>query len=209
MLEIPNRILIADDHRATLHLLKRTLENWGFEVIAVEDGEAALRILQSDDAPPLAILDWMMPKINGVEVCAGVRQRDNQPYIYMMLLTALMKKRHIMEGLEGGADDFVNKPFDADELYARIKAGQRVVALERTLQRRVDELQEALAHVKKLKQLLPICMYCKKIRDDGDYWRQIEEYIHTETGADFSHGICPDCLARFNQEMGKSEEAGS
>jgi DNA-binding response OmpR family regulator len=202
MHEIPNRILVAEDHRTTRHFLQRLLESWGFEVIAVEDGEEALKILQSDDAPPLAILDWMMPKLDGVKVCAGVRQSNNQPYIYMMLLTALAKKDEIKAGLEAGADGYVSKPFDSDELRARIRAGQRVVKLERSLQRRVDELQNALADVKKLKQLLPICMYCKNVRDDRDYWHQIEDYIHTETGADFSHGVCPDCMAKLEAELG-------
>jgi phosphoserine phosphatase RsbU/P len=204
MLEIPNRILVADDHRTTLHFLQRILESWGFEVIAVEDGEAALKILQAEDAPPLALLDRVMPKVDGAEVCALVRKRNHQPYIYMMLLTAMTKKHDIATGLEAGADDSVSKPFDADELGARIRVGQRVVMLERTLQRRVEELEKALADVKKLKQLLPICMYCKNIRDDRDYWRQIEEYIHTETGADFSHGICPDCMERVKAEIAAS-----
>jgi len=204
MLEIPNRILVAEDHRTTLHFLQRIIESWNFEVIAVEDGEAALNVLESDEAPPLAILDWMMPKLDGAKVCASIRQRSDQPYIYMMLLTALEKKRDVTAGLEAGADDYVSKPFDAEELHARIRAGQRVVKLERTHQRRVGELQRALADVKKLKQLLPICMYCKNIRDDRDYWRQIEEYIHTKTGADFSHGICPDCMEKVKAELERS-----
>jgi sigma-B regulation protein RsbU (phosphoserine phosphatase) len=202
MLEIPNRILIAEDHRSTLHFLQRILESWGFEVTAVEDGEAALEILQSKDAPPLAILDRRMPKLDGAKVCAVIRETSHQPYIYMMLLTAMIKKQDIMVGLEAGADDYVSKPFDFEELHARIRAGQRVVVLERTLQRRVDELQTAIADVRKLKQLLPICMYCKNIRDTRDYWHQIEEYIHAETGADFSHGVCPDCMARLKAELG-------
>jgi sigma-B regulation protein RsbU (phosphoserine phosphatase) len=201
MLEIPNRILIAEDHRTTLHFLQRIIESWDFEVIAVEDGEAALSVLESDEAPPLAILDWVMPKLDGINVCASVRRRSNQPYIYMVLLTALVKKRDITAGLEAGADDYMSKPFDANELHARIRAGQRVVKLERMHRRRVGELQQALADVKKLKQLLPICTYCKNIRDDRDYWHQIEEYIHTETGADFSHGICPDCMERVQAEL--------
>jgi sigma-B regulation protein RsbU (phosphoserine phosphatase) len=201
MLAIPNRILIADDHRSTLHFLQRIVESWGFEVVAVEDGEAALQILQSDDAPPMAILDWMMPKLDGVKVCAAVRRANKQPYVYVILLTALAKKNEITAGLEAGADDYLSKPFDSTELRARIRAGQRVIMLERKLHRKVDELQEALADVKKLKQLLPICTFCKNIRDDRDYWRQIEEYIHTETGADFSHGICPDCMAKVEAEL--------
>ena len=90
------------------------------------------------------------------------------------------------------------KPFDPDELRARLKVGQRVVELERQLAKRVNDLEQALADVKKLRRLLPICMYCKSVRDDKDYWHEIEEYIHTETGADFSHGICPNCMKKLH-----------
>jgi len=192
-----NRILIAEDHYVSRHLLERNLTNWGFDVVTAEDGARAAEILEADDAPSLAILDWMMPKMDGAEVCTRVRQTSGRPYIYLVLLTAKSQKEEIAAGLEAGADDYVIKPFDPDELRARLKVGQRVVDLERTLARRVDDLQNALADVKKLRGLLPICMYCKSIRDDRDYWHQIEEYIHEETGTDFSHGICPACLERM------------
>ncbi len=171
--------------------------NWGFQVTTAEDGEAALQILESDDAPSLAILDWMMPKMDGVEVCRRVRQQSDRPYIYLVLLTARSQKEEIASGLEAGADDYVIKPFDPDELRARLKVGQRVVDLERTLARQISELQTALADVKRLKGLLPICMYCKSIRDDKLYWRQLEEFLHAETGTDFSHSICPGCMAKL------------
>jgi DNA-binding response OmpR family regulator len=197
-----NRILIAEDHYVSRHLLERNLSNWGFEVITAEDGDAAVRVLESADAPPLAIVDWMMPKLDGLEVCRRIREKKDRPYIYLVLLTAKSHKEEIATGLEAGADDYVIKPFDPDELRARLKVGQRVVELERQLAKRVTDLEQALADVKKLRRLLPICMYCKSVRDDKDYWHEIEEYIHTETGADFSHGICPNC-------MGKLHETGS
>jgi sigma-B regulation protein RsbU (phosphoserine phosphatase) len=197
-----NRILIAEDHYVSRHLLERNLSNWGFEVITAEDGEAAVRVLESKDAPPLAIVDWMMPRMDGLEVCRRVRELRDRPYIYLVLLTAKSHKEEIATGLEAGADDYVVKPFDPDELRARLKVGQRVVELERTLARKIDDLQTALADVKKLKHLLPICMYCKSVRDDQDYWHQIEEYIHTETGADFSHGICPACMDKLKVDGG-------
>ncbi len=192
----PTRILIAEDHYVSRHLLERNLTNWGFDVIAAEDGEKAAEILGRDDAPSLAILDWMMPKMDGVEVCSRVRQNTGRPYIYLVLLTAKSQKEEIAAGLEAGADDYVIKPFDPDELRARLKVGQRVVNLERALAKRVSDLETALDDVKKLKRLLPICMYCKRIRDDQDYWHQIEEFIHEETGTDFSHGICPGCMEK-------------
>jgi DNA-binding response OmpR family regulator len=195
-----NRILIAEDHYVSRHLLERNLTNWGFDVVAAEDGEAALAILDSDDAPPLAIIDWMMPKVDGLEVCSRVRKMEERPYVYLVLLTAKSQKEEIAAGLDAGADDYVVKPFDPDELRARLKVGQRVVALERMLAGKIRDLEQALSDVKKLKRLLPICMYCKRVRDDQDYWHQIEEYIHSETGTDFSHGICPSCLEKLGKE---------
>src|SRR5207248_8768694 len=135
-------------------------------VVTAEDGEAALAILERDDSPALAIIDWMMPKLDGLEVCTRVRQQMNRPYIYLVLLTAKSLKEEIATGLEAGADDYVIKPFDPDELRARLKVGQRVVELERQLAKRVTDLVQALADVKKLRRLLPICMYCKSVRDD-------------------------------------------
>ena len=194
-----NRILIAEDHYVSRHLLERNLSNWGFTVITAEDGVEAAEVLEREDAPSLAILDWMMPKMDGVEVCSRVRRKTGRPYIYLVLLTAKSQKEEIAAGLEAGADDYVVKPFDPDELRARLKVGQRVVDLERTLAKRVEDLQTALLDVKKLKRLLPICMYCKSIRDDQDYWHQVEEYIHEETGTDFSHGICPLCMEKMRR----------
>ena len=196
-----NRILIAEDHHVSRHLLERNLQNWGFEVISVEDGEAAAAILDQPDAPSIAILDWMMPKIDGAELCQRVRQQTGRSYIYLLLLTAKGQKDEIAEGLAAGADDYVVKPFDPNELRARLKVGQRVVELERTLAQRVADLETALDDVKRLKELLPICMYCKSVRDDQDYWRQIDEYIHAETGTDFSHGICPICMDKLGKGL--------
>jgi sigma-B regulation protein RsbU (phosphoserine phosphatase) len=192
-----NRVLVAEDHQVSRHLLERNLQNWGFEVISAQNGKEAAEILDGPDAPALAILDWMMPQMDGVEVCQSVRRHTDRPYIYLLLLTAKSQKDEIAAGLDAGADDYVIKPFDPDELRARLKVGQRVVELERTLEKRVQDLEVALADVRKLKSLLPICMYCKSIRDDGDYWREIDEYIYRETGTDFSHGICPACMAKL------------
>jgi sigma-B regulation protein RsbU (phosphoserine phosphatase) len=197
-----DRILIAEDHHVSRHLLERNLQNWGFEVVSATDGEAAVEILETPGAPSIAVLDWMMPKMDGVEVCRRVRQQVNRPYIYLLLLTAKSQKEEIAAGLDAGADDYVVKPFDPSELRARLTVGQRVVALERALAKRVQDLQTALDDVKRLKRLLPICMYCKSVRDDQDYWRQIDEYIHVETGTDFSHGICPSCLDRLTKGNG-------
>lgn len=196
-----NRILIAEDHYVSRHLLERNLTNWGFEVFTAEDGVAAMKILESEDPPPLAILDWMMPEIDGLEVCRRVRSRLEIPYVYLLLLTAKSQKEEVAAGLEAGADDYVVKPFDPDELRARLKVGKRVVTLERALAKKVRDLEAALLDVKEMRKLLPICMYCKSVRDDQDYWHQIEEYMHANAGTDFSHGICPECMKKMKQEI--------
>jgi phosphoserine phosphatase RsbU/P len=196
-----NRILVAEDHHVSRHLLERNLQNWGFEVVTAEDGAAAAEILAGPEAPAIAILDWMMPGMDGVEVCQQVRRKHGNPYIYLLMLTAKSQKDEIAAGLDAGADDYVIKPFDPDELRARLKVGQRVVELERALDKRVRELETALSDVKRLKSLLPICMYCKSVRDDQDYWHQIDEYIYTETGTDFSHGICPACMEKIGKGL--------
>jgi DNA-binding response OmpR family regulator len=187
------RILIADDAPTSRHLLKLTLRKWGYDLTLAADGGQAFTALQGPEAPPLAILDWMMPELDGVEVCRRLRslQCANPPYI--ILLTALNRKTHIVAGLEAGADDYLTKPFDASELLARVQVGQRMVELRQALAHRVKELEEALARVNVLQGLLPICAYCKKIRDDKNYWHQVESYVARHSEARFSHGICPAC----------------
>lgn len=190
-----SRVLIADDHHLSRQVLERNLVSWGFNVISVENGRQALDVLETGDAPPLAILDWRMPGLNGIEVCRRVREHAERPYTYLILLTSLSEKEQISQGLKAGADEYVIKPFSPQELRARLAVGQRLIRLERTLASQITRLEQTLSDVRKLKTLLPICMFCKRIRDDSDYWQQIEEYIHRNTGTDFSHGICPSCMA--------------
>ena len=114
--------------------------------------------------------------------------------MYLILLTGNQDQKDVVAGLESGADDYITKPFSWDELRARLRIGSRIVGLQQTLAARVDELQEALANVKRLSGLLPICAYCKRIRNNQDYWMQVEQYLAEHSEAEFSHGICPECL---------------
>jgi len=127
------RILVADDDSVTRKLLERHLKQWGHEVVGCADGAEAWEALQQTDAPRLAILDWMMPVMNGVDVCAKVRDLDVQPYVYIILLTSKSAREDILEGLESGADDYIVKPFDPNELRVRIRSGQRIVELQADL----------------------------------------------------------------------------
>jgi len=127
------RILVAEDDPVSLRLLQAFLVEWGYEVTSATDGEKALAVLQCSESPRLAILDWSMPGMEGVEVCREVRKRNKRPYIYVLMLTAKAKKQDIVEGLECGADDYLIKPYDAHELRARLRAGRRILDLQEQL----------------------------------------------------------------------------
>lgn len=191
------RILIAEDDNVSQRILESFLVRWGFQVEIASDGEQAWWILSKQNPPSLAILDWMMPGLDGIEVCRRLRTTSLSPRIYIILLTARGTCEDIVRGLDAGADDYICKPFNRGELRARIDAGVRVVELQLALQDRVRELELALAKVKQLQGLFPICSYCKKIRDAENFWQQVENYISEHSEAQFSHGICPECYAKF------------
>ncbi len=190
------KVLIAEDEPVSRRILKATLDKWGYEVIVACDGDEAWQMLQLEDAPSLVILDWMMPGMDGIEVCQKVRKSDHLKLIYIILLTAKDRKEDLVWGLQAGADDYITKPFDLRELRARMQVGQRILKLQRALEDRVKELEAALSNVKQLQGLLPICCYCKKVRNDQNYWEQVDQYFVEHSELEFSHGICPDCYQK-------------
>jgi DNA-binding response OmpR family regulator len=181
------RILIADDDRMSAMMLSRSLERWGFEVVVARDGASAWEHIIGGSPPALAIVDWMMPGIDGIELCRRTREAALQTPVYVILLTSRSSRQDLVAGLEAGADDYLTKPFDPDELRARIRVGQRTLAL--------------IANIKRLSGLLPICSYCKRIRSDQNYWEQVESYITEHSDARFSHGICPTCFDKVAIEF--------
>jgi DNA-binding response OmpR family regulator len=181
------RILIADDDRVSTLMLGRTLETWGFIVDVVHDGTAAWERISGLAPPELVIADWMMPGLDGIELCRRIRTAELRSPVYLILLTARSAPQDLVAGLEAGADDYLTKPFDPDELRARIHVGQRTIAL--------------IANIKRLTGLLPICSYCKRIRSDKDYWQQVDSYLTDHTDARFSHGICPACMEKALEEI--------
>jgi phosphoserine phosphatase RsbU/P len=193
------RILVAEDQSVSRHILVANLRKWGYDAVAVENGTLAWEALHTPDAPQLAILDWLMPGLDGIEICRQIRKTPQTKPVYLILLTARRGQEDKIQGLQAGADDYITKPFDREELRARVQVGIRVLALQGALADRVCELEEALSRVKTLQGLLPICSYCKKIRDDRNYWQQVEGYISDHSEAQFSHGICPECFTRFVQ----------
>ena len=140
------RILVAEDEITFRHMLKTFLTKWGYQVVVVSDGLEAWKILQEEDRPRLAILDWMMPSMDGVEICRAIRERKSGPYLYLLLLTSRDQKQDVVEGIEAGADDYLIKPFDPRELRARIHAGERIIELEDRLIRAQEALRELAVH---------------------------------------------------------------
>jgi sigma-B regulation protein RsbU (phosphoserine phosphatase) len=200
------RILIAEDDLTSRSMLAAVLRKAGHEVVETVDGAAAWDALRRPDAPRLAILDWMMPGMDGLDVVRRVRapRTDRPPYIIM--LTAKGSKADIIAGLEAGANDYLAKPFDLGELRARVEAGRRMVEMQDALASKVEELRQALDQIKTLRGIVPICASCKKIRDDQGYWSQVEVYVRDHTEAQFSHGICPECMKKLYPEFAQDDD---
>lgn len=200
------RILIAEDEPVSRRLLERSLEQWGYSPVVCVNGAEAWATLQQPDAPRVAVLDWMMPDMDGLEVCRAVRAADFPIQPYLILLTARASREDVICGLQAGADDYLTKPVDRGELEVRLQVAARVVSLQARLAERVVELETALRKVRQLQGLLPICSYCKRIRDDQNYWSQVETYLAEHSEVQFSHGICPNCLERALEDT-KSTDA--
>lgn len=172
------RILLVDDDPVARRILTAVLVGLGHEAVPATDGAEAWERFQVD-SPDIVITDWMMPEIDGLELTRRIRGSAKARYTYVLLLTALQGRARYLDGMDAGADDFVTKPVDREELHARLRVAERVLGLQR--------------EVHQLEGLLPICSYCKRIRDDANAWSQVEEYVTRMTQAQFSHGICPTC----------------
>jgi DNA-binding response OmpR family regulator len=195
------KVLVAEDDAISRMLLEDTLRHWGYDVCTVADGTEAWIKLTSPSPPRLAILDWQMPPPDGLELCRRIRADRTLASTYVLLLTGKGGTENIVQGLRAGANDYLTKPFDLDELSARLAVGRRVVELQESLAERVAELEQALAQVKRLQGLIPICAWCKKVRNDKNFWQQVEEYIGEHGDVRFSHGICPQCFADRTAEI--------
>lgn len=195
------RILLADDDLPTLHVLERLVRRAGHEPVAVADGDAAWAAFRDTPDLEVVVTDWGMPGRSGLELCRAIRAAADRSWAYVVLLTGRTEKADVVEGIEAGADDFVSKPFDPDVLRARFHAADRVLTLERRLRDRVHELEAALSEVKVLRGLLPICMYCKRVRDEAEAWRALDEYVAAHSDAAFSHGVCPHCYEKIVDPM--------
>ena len=174
-------ILIAEDDAVARMTLSAVLKGFGYDVTAAEQGAEAWADLQLGHFP-IIISDWEMPEVSGPELCRRIRARSDARYSYFILVTATGGKQRYLEGMEAGADDFITKPVDMEELRARLTVAERILGLRQ--------------HVQQLEGLLPICQYCKRIRGGDESWESIERYVENRSEAQFSHGICPDCYKK-------------
>jgi phosphoserine phosphatase RsbU/P len=177
------KILTVEDDLVARAVLRQALRRLGHDVVAASDGGAAWERLQSNDDVRVVVSDWTMPNSDGLSLCRKIRARVGAEYIYFVLLTSRdATEENQTAAADAGVDDFLTKPLDLPELWMRLRVAERI--LRYTTQ------------VRQLEEMLPICSYCKKIRDDQNYWQQLEGYIKDRTGSDFSHSICPDCYQR-------------
>jgi len=195
------RVLVADDDPLARRLLEVTLKRSGYEVLAVADGVEAWDVLHGQDSPTLALLDWMMPGLTGVDVCRKVREATPRGPIYLIVVTSKGQTEDVVNALRTGADDYITKPFEIEELRARLAVGERLVTLQQQLADRVRALEEALAHVQQLQGLIPICAWCGQVRSDGNYWEQVESYLAKRSGLQFTHAICPPCRVKASAPL--------
>jgi len=207
------RILIAEDDCTSRAILATFLKKNNYEVIEAENGAEALAEMQKPDAPRLAILDWLMPEMDGVEVIRHIRALQDTHTPYLIMLTSLEAKDDIIAGLDAGANDYLSKPFDPGELRARIAVGQRLIETQEALiesrtmlAAKLQELRKALEQIKTLRGIVPICANCKKIRSDDGYWQQVEVYVRDNTEAEFTHGICPECIEKLYPDLGTQDD---
>jgi len=176
------KVLAVEDDNVARAVLRRTLERLGHEVVEAKDGEDAWQAWLREK-PRVAICDWQMPKLNGLRLCKRLRAQGGRDYVYFILLTATTDSaQNRRAAAEAGVDDFLTKPIDLSRLWARLRVAERI--LKYTTQ------------VHRLEEMMPMCSYCKKVRDDQNYWQQIESYINERTGTEISHSVCPECYQR-------------
>jgi len=204
-------ILIVDDQEVNVLLLEQMLREAGYGSISSTMDSAKVCGLHRKNGYDLILLDLKMPGMDGFQVMEGLKEIDPDGYLPVLVITA--QPDHKMRALKAGAKDFVSKPLDLPEVLARVHNMLEVRLLQKetktyskALEKQNDELQKALENVKLLSGLLPICAWCKKIRDDQGYWNAIEHYIGQHSEAEFTHGICPDCRRKYSGEMLQEEK---
>ena len=187
------KLLIAEDEYTTRLTVQVVLEQWGYKVDSVADGTAGWEILQKPNGPQIAILDWEMPGIDGLELCRMVKSLERRTPVYVILLTGRDAQVDILKGFDAGADDYITKPFDENELRARVRVAERLVRIQDELAISNDELREVLNHVELLQGNFPVCTACQKVENYDGSWKTLTEYSDLQEDPRFSYTICPAC----------------
>ncbi len=186
-------LLIVDDTKENLQVLNAILSDAGYRLCLFRKGSHALKSLQHG-IPDLILLDICMPEMDGYELCKRIKQSPECASVPILFISALDDVSDKVKAFNIGGVDYITKPFQADEVLARIKTHLSIAHLENELKDKNRALEIALENIKTLRGLIPICSNCKKIRDDSGYWEQIESYITVHSEAEFSHSICPACV---------------
>jgi DNA-binding response OmpR family regulator len=198
--EILMKILIAEDEYITRLMVQVSLEKWGYRVEGVSDGNEAWDVLRKPDAPQIAILDWEMPGLDGIEVCRRVKELERETPIYVILLTGRDSKNDILHGFDMGADDYMTKPFDDNELRARVRVAERLVHIQISLAESVEELRYVLDQMESLQGALPVCTSCQKIQASDDSWISLEKAIQERSEPRFMYIQCPECSKKTHPQ---------
>ncbi len=187
------RVLIVEDDLVSAKVLSALMQRLGYDVISAFDGHEGWQLFNAEPTR-LIVSDWMMPGTDGLSLCRKVRDRPGIPYTYFILLTAnRTTPENYALATDAGVDDFLTKPIDREALQMRLRVAERIL--------------QFTAEIRQLKELIPICVYCRKVRDEQDYWEQVETYIQKETGSRFSHGACPECCEKEIAQL-ESDSAG-
>lgn len=185
-------ILVVDDNPDNLRLLAKLLTEHRYKARLAPSGSRALATIRKE-APDLVLLDIVMPGMDGFELCRQLKADERTAKIPIIFISAVLEAIDKVKAFSLGGVDYISKPFQEDEVLARVKTHLTLSLLQRQLEKKNAELQSALDEIKILQGIIPICSSCKKIRDDDGYWQQVETYISDHSEAQFSHGICDDC----------------
>lgn len=199
-------VLVADDDRTMRRILTAILEKNGYRVTTAENGQQVVERANRNALPALVVTDWEMPGMSGIDVCRALRERPDGDRFYLIVVTGNTTEQHLLTALEAGADDFIPKPPRVPELLARVRAGKRVVEMRERLASQVVALEQALAEVRTLRGLIPICMHCHRIRTGPSDWQRLEAYLEAHSEALMSHVLCDECMEKFYPE---TEEEGA
>jgi CheY-like chemotaxis protein len=189
-------ILVVDDEPINVMIAEKILQKKGYKTYSASSGLEAIEKVKTN-TPDLILLDVMMPEMDGFEACRILRRDMQFKDIPIIFLTAVTDKESILKGFDVGGNDYLTKPFNSPELAARVKSQVDLKLASDEKMRLINDLKMALDEIKTLSGLLPICSHCKKIRDDTGYWDSVEHYLSKHSDAQFSHGICPDCMRQY------------